>query len=302
MNEWKLRSYAKINLYLSVIKKTGNFHEIDSLFHKIVLHDTITVKEAETFEIRAAGKYKVPVDSSNILFRVFKRINTIKKLPNFHIKIEKRIPVGAGLGGGSSNAAAFIIFLQNRYNIFADLMNMLRFGHEIGKDVTFFLIPQNAARIMGVQNIIFPIDLKCEKKIKIFFPNKDTSTKEVYEIFDEQAKVNLTNSKKISKILHSVKKCLFTELNDLLFNDLEPAFFCLNKDLKAIYEMIKLKSEFALLSGSGAAVFFKPKSEIQLPFNIIDTKLLGCRQVARQRFLVPLFGGSNPSTPAKICI
>ncbi len=301
MNNWELNSYGKINFFLQVLGKSGDFHKIDSLFLKIALHDTLKFSIAKHFMITSSGNYNVPTDKRNILFEVFERVNKVKKIKPFHIEIDKKIPVGGGLGGGSSNAATFIELIQSLFHPFSDLKTLFSFAYHIGKDIPFFLLRNNAARIQGLQNKITPLKICCEDTIYILYPNRSSNTKIIYETLDnirKNGENNLTKNEKISKILKLIENCSLTDLKGIVFNDLELPFFKVFPDLKENYRNIEKNSKIAFLTGSGSSFVFIPKEINTAPKNVIKTTLLGCRQAVRQRLLEPPFGGSNPSTPA----
>ena len=113
--KYQLKSPAKINLILKVLnKRTDNYHNILSLIHKIELHDIITIEKSDTLNVICIPDINIK-QSDNIVFKAAKALNNYTN-NNFNAKItiNKKIPIGAGLGGGSSNAAT-TLFLLNQF-------------------------------------------------------------------------------------------------------------------------------------------------------------------------------------------
>lgn len=134
---WSLKSFAKINLFLEITGKQNGFHKLHSLFVKIDLADNITITPNNTLTV----SYKNQQVDSDIITKTifclrkhFFQINT-----NFHIHVEKNIPIGAGLGGGSSNAATIMNFILEQNNIVIPTQELHNIAMEIGSDVPFFL-------------------------------------------------------------------------------------------------------------------------------------------------------------------
>ncbi len=304
MRSWRLKAHAKINLFLEIGANRNGFHPIDSIFLKLALHDEMKVRESSEFSIVQKSGYEIPAGTDNILYKVWDGLRgRVKKA--FRIEISKNIPSGGGLGGGSSDAASFLNFLDARYEVFENVQDKMKYAYELGKDIPFFLIPENAAEITGIQDEIRPFMSRSTARINIFFPGFASPTKEVYSVFDKNVREILTKNEKKDKIKIYLDNCSLELMKDEVFNDLEDPFFDINPGIRDIYEKIKQRSSLALLSGSGSCVYYMPGQYADPSFpggRIIKTRLLGCRQAERQRPLEPLFGGSNPSTPAIIKI
>jgi 4-diphosphocytidyl-2-C-methyl-D-erythritol kinase len=134
---WELDSFAKINIFLEITEKSGDLHKLHSLFCKIDLADNITIKPFSQLKVT----YNNQKITNDILFKTitvlrkhFPKINT-----NFLINVNKNIPIGAGLGGASSNAATVIKFLLKENFIEIPHTELLKIGKEVGSDVPFFL-------------------------------------------------------------------------------------------------------------------------------------------------------------------
>jgi 4-diphosphocytidyl-2-C-methyl-D-erythritol kinase len=132
-----IKAYSKINIFLEIIGKNGGFHALHSLFVKINLHDEISVIQSESFQSTYCGavvENDILLKTKNILQKHFPTINT-----NFAFEITKKIPIGGGLGGASSDAAEVMKFLLMQNNIFLTQNELFEIGSEIGADVPFFL-------------------------------------------------------------------------------------------------------------------------------------------------------------------
>ena len=243
-------SYAKINLGLKIInKRPDGLHNIESVFLQISLHDSLTFSSSNKFSIISKG-ISCPTNQNNILFKV---IDILKKEYdiniNFKVLINKNIPIGAGLGGGSSNAAAFLKYLLEVNQIKLSNEKLVKLASQIGSDVPFFL-NGGFQLIKGTGDYLQPIETTVfnNKKILLIHPKFHISTKWAYS---EVKKHLLTsnNKPKFSALTEKVNWNLFE-------NDFEK-FVCTT--YPEILKLKKLlKNDGALysgLSGSGSTVF-----------------------------------------------
>ena len=243
-------SYAKINLGLKIInKRPDGLHNIESFFLQISLHDSLTFSSSNKFSIISKG-ISCPTNQNNILFKV---IDILKKEYdiniNFKVLINKNIPIGAGLGGGSSNAAAFLKYLLEVNQIKLSNEKLVKLASQIGSDVPFFL-NGGFQLIKGTGDYLQPIETTVfnNKKILLIHPKFHISTRWAYS---EVKKHLLTsnNKPKFSALTEKVNWNLFE-------NDFEK-FVCTT--YPEILKLKKLlKNDGALysgLSGSGSTVF-----------------------------------------------
>ena len=250
MNPVIKKSYAKINLGLKIInKRPDDFHNIKSIFIQISLHDTLQFISNNKFEIVSKG-IKTPTNHENI---IYKTVSNLEKEFNIQIKhkiiLDKKIPIGAGLGGGSSNAAVTLKTLNSIYDLNLNKKKLIEIANSIGSDVPFF-IDGGTKYITGKGDIINKINYTAlkNKKILLVFPNFNISTKWAYSQIKKH--LDTTNKQtKFSPLTESVKWSLFD-------NDFEK-IVCLTYP-----EILKIKdilyNEGALysgLSGSGSTVF-----------------------------------------------
>ena len=240
----KVKSNAKINLSLKVCEKIDTLHKIESIMVPISIYDKITIEENESDVIYGMDiPYK-----ENIMYKalsIFKSEYKVNKC--YKILIEKEIPIKAGLGGGSSNAACILKALGKEHNICFD--DLVKLSAKIGSDVTFFMY-NKPSYVSGTGDMIKPYDCFAKLFVVIIFDNDMFSAKEMYEkydLLDEKSKLN--NEKKN------------------YFNDLEKGLSAEEKEkIESIKrDLILNGAVYSLMSGSGGSVFgiFKTKEDSQ---------------------------------------
>jgi len=185
----KIASPAKINLSLSVGRLLPQgYHRVDSYVHLITLEDTLTLTQAEVFSFSSSTDLGIP-DHRNLAVRAIKGMADIyhKELPNLCIHLEKNIPHGAGLGGGSSNAAAAIYAMASLWKLPSDDPRHLQLAQDLGSDVPLFLAPTTASIMTGTGSTLkesrMPIP---DMPLLIAMPpGAHSPTAQVYQTFDQ---------------------------------------------------------------------------------------------------------------------
>lgn len=244
-----MKSFAKINVFLKVVGTRGNYHEILSRFVLCEqLFDEIYFERSNSFAIECDNKEI----KDNIIQKAIDELkkagfsNELDEFFSSHkIIINKQIPIGAGLGGGSSNAATFLLMVNDELNLNIKRENLMQIASKIGADVTFFVSGYRAANVSGIGEIIEEFDDEVPN-LNILTPNVFCSTPMVYQEFrsnflqyiDVNAAKKMQNLK--SKELLEIYKN--EELNDLF----APCF-------KLYPQMNEFRDKF--LSGSGSSVF-----------------------------------------------
>ena len=244
-----MKSFAKINVFLKVVGTRGNYHEILSRFVLCEqLFDEIYFEKSNSFTIECDNK-EIKENIIQKAIDELKKAGFSNELDEFFsshkIIINKQIPIGAGLGGGSSNAATFLLMVNDELNLNIKRENLMQIASKIGADVTFFVSGYKAANVSGIGEIIEEFDDEVPN-LNIFTPNVFCSTPMVYQEFrsnflqyiDVNAAKKMQNLK--SKELLEIYKN--EELNDLF----APCF-------KLYPQMNEFKDKF--LSGSGSSVF-----------------------------------------------
>jgi len=165
---------AKLNLFLEVLgRRPDGYHEIDSVFAEIDLADTVTVEKADRISLAVEGE--APAGPANLAWRAAEVLGV-----GAHIRLVKRIPAGAGLGGGSSDAAAVLQALDALYGLGADLP---RLAAGLGADVPFFLVG-GTARCRGAGERVTPVRPPRRRVFTVCCPRLPVATQRVYEALE----------------------------------------------------------------------------------------------------------------------
>ncbi|MBI4436335.1 MAG: 4-(cytidine 5'-diphospho)-2-C-methyl-D-erythritol kinase [Candidatus Omnitrophica bacterium] len=260
MSSLTLKSPAKLNLYLNVLRKRADgYHDIETLFERIDLADRVTLTKIPS-GIRLTSNCKdIPLDASNLAYQAAqKMLQKRRKGSGVHIHLHKRIPIAAGLGGGSSNAATVLLGLNRLFHLRLSQKVLLAIGRTLGSDVPFFLLKTPFAigkrrgdRVTPVSGPLKLIHLIVNNRVKVY-------TTEVYQ----QANFTLTRRRQGVKIFqHFVERGDVTGLIDNCYNALEaPAARAHPTILKVKKRLKALGLKGVTLSGSGPTFYGFAKS------------------------------------------
>lgn len=263
-----LNSYAKLNLYLEVLNiRKDKFHNIKTIFERINLHDTIILKSRADKKITIFSNSKdIPLDSSNLAFRSAKLLQGyLATDKGVDIKIIKRIPVGSGMGGGSSNAATVLLGLNKLWKLNLSKEKLVHFGKKIGSDVPFFIHNCSFAYGTGRGDCVSPLKLLFNTKLWhiLVVPKINVSTPAVYQGWDRLLRCKINKSEELTS-LRGNDKILLSALvkknpaliSVALFNSLEPVTSKMHLALNSIKEKLGLLGlRSILMSGSGPTIF-----------------------------------------------
>jgi 4-diphosphocytidyl-2-C-methyl-D-erythritol kinase len=250
-----IKSHAKINLGLYITGKRSNgYHELCSAFLPIELCDKIEITKSDKFSISATGPFAstCPTDERNTMFKAYSKLN----VHPVKISIEKNIPSEAGLGGGSSNAAAVLKGLNDLYGLKLSAQELKNIGSSIGADVPFF-IDEEPALVEGIGELIKPFKLERNYWILLIKPGKGLSTAEVYRQFTLSLTLKTSNVKHTEHLrnlcFQGLKKA---EELKTLHNDLEGISVQILPEISAIRAYLESLSPLVtMMSGSGSSVF-----------------------------------------------
>ena len=256
MSYSKIKSYAKINLALNVTGKAYSLHKIESIIAFLDLHDEILIKciKNKNHKVKFIGKFSKNISSNNTVHKLLKIIDKKKLLKKkFEIIIKKNIPLKAGLGGGSMNAAAILKFLIKKKLIKISKNEKYKICNLIGSDVILGIHSTNL--ILKSNNTIKDFLIKKNIFVLMVKPNFGSSTKKIYSKVRKFGKAAFNQPSKGMFNLDFLKK-MKNDL-ELIVLDNHPKLIILKKFLEKLS-----KVEFVRMTGSGSviAVYFKSYS------------------------------------------
>lgn len=250
---------AKLNLFLKVLgKRADGYHNLESLFAFTDLFDVLEVEKSAEFKINISGEFANLLDEKNNLFvTIFAFFKDEFNLDSaVKINIEKNIPIGGGLGGGSSNAASFMLALNEIFALNLDKKNLQNLSLKFGSDIAFFF-ENSAAIIKGRGEIITPFPNFSAISALLINPKIHLSTKQIFTNFDANYSPEIATEKLLEKEV--------LDLTKNLPNDLEyPAIISSPAILKIIENSKDRGAKIAKMSGSGSSCFAIFESEKDL--------------------------------------
>ena len=238
--QYLYKSPAKVNLFLNILRKRiDGYHDIQSIFQLIDLQDEIIFKKRNDHRINIKCAFK-SLEKDNLIIKAINIYSKISKIGNIglDVTLKKNIPIGAGLGGGSSNAATTLFALNEIYNYKVKSSSLYKAALSIGSDVPFFLNAKNSW-VEGKGDIITNIFLKPSWFIMIF-GKYNVSTSDIYQLLDipsEPANYSYDNY-----------------LNNDFKNDFESIVFRKYPAIKASYDILSSLGH-ARMSGTGGTTF-----------------------------------------------
>lgn len=182
---YRVRAHAKYNPYLWVGRpRSDGYHDIDTILQAVELHDVLTVSPSS--ELRITCTDPSLNGEANLVFKAFRLCSELARLPLVEVHIEKNIPTEAGMGGGSSDAAA-AMRIFNRVSRGALSAHLVEIGMACGSDVPFFLGSSGRARARGRGEIVTTLESAPKQSVVLAKPNEaGCSTSEAYERLDAQ--------------------------------------------------------------------------------------------------------------------
>lgn len=261
MEELIIESYGKINLALDILyKREDGYHEISSIMQSISLKDKLIFTEIEDGIIVESNNPEVPIDSTNLVYRAWETLRNLTGIKRgIHIKIEKNIPIAAGLAGGSSNGAATLKALNQMWNLNLSDIELMKIGEKLGADVPFCIVG-GTALAQGIGEKLEKIKSFSKRDILICNPGIKVSTEYAY------SKVN-PNGERLD--IDGLLKCI--ELGDTICvgkkmaNKMEEPIIKEYPIIQYIKDiMLKNGALGSIMSGSGPTVFglFSKKEDI----------------------------------------
>lgn len=261
---YKVKAPAKINAGLRILsKRKDGYHNLETIFYPVKLSDVLTVKIRKISETTGNNVISVETDSkekisgkNNICYKtveIFLSNFEINGSYKIDVYIKKNIPTGAGLGGGSSDAAALLKILLKHFRIKGSAAAITRIALAAGSDVPFFLVGK-AAYAAGRGEKLTPLpQFRIKGKILLVNPGIHISTPRAFKA------LAIKGVKR--KLLNRVKKYSIDN-STLMINNFERVVFSKYPEIEKIkYDMISSGAEYALMSGSGSTVYGVFKNE-----------------------------------------
>lgn len=262
-----IKAFAKINLAIDVKKKDENgYHDIDMVTLPITLHDVLEMEQLISRHgiFITSDDPSLICDEGNLAFKALKAMeDNFSFSKGYRIQIYKRIPMNAGLGGGSADAAGIIRAICKLYNMDAHDPKIIKVARSIGSDVPFCLL-NKPARVLGTGENIIPLDSKLDYHVIIVKPHKGLSTKDVYEKYDtipEEEKEHPDISALIEAIKIGDEQKMFENMKNGLY---KPASLLCPVISGILNDFKKMGFPLYSMTGSGNACFALSKDLEQI--------------------------------------
>ncbi len=275
-----MKAYAKINLGLRILRqREDGYHDIDTIFHRVDVWDEICLTPSSSITM-TSDKADLPTDDRNLCVQAAELLRTQYDVEaGVHIELKKNIPIGAGLGGGSSDAAATLIGLCRLWNLQPSKEELASIALRLGSDVPYFL-QEGSASAAGRGEILEYFTLDLPYWIVLVYPNVHISTAWAYGEFkilrrrrmrlrrkNSPPEADAPSAQKFKKSLKSIVLENIDkphELQQLVNNDFEQLVLQSNETVaRARNELIRSGAEFVQLSGSGSSVYGLYRDEIR---------------------------------------
>ena len=251
MNEISEKSYAKVNIFLKISNKREEYHELVSRFVRVhSLYDTISFIKSSRKAFDIIGNFGCKMETNTVYkaYKLLERYNGVKEFfETYSVKIDKKIPEFAGLGGGSSNAATFLIMTNKICRLNLSKKELCDIAVKIGADVPFFVYEYDSANVTGIGEIVEKFDEEV-LNIDTITPPVKCNTGDIFKVFRENfyKQVLKEEADKLLKMksIEILINFFIKEANDLF----EPAF--------SVYPELKEYTKNGwYFSGSGSSFF-----------------------------------------------
>ncbi len=256
---YSINAHAKVNIFLKITGHKDGYHTLLSRFMRVEdLYDTITFEPCECESFTIEGCEDIPLES-NTIFKAYKALNAhtgdldiLNFFYHYKVVVTKRIPAQAGLGGGSSDAAAFMRLVKKTCNLLLSTEELAQIAATIGADLPFFIYNYPSANVSGFGEVVEPFE-EAPLKLELYTPDIRCDTALVYKTFKEHFLSNIRLSSFIGWDQLASKELLETIHDPILLNDLYKAA------LIAYPNLSKAAKKGWFFSGSGST-FFKIKN------------------------------------------
>ncbi len=245
----EIKSPAKINIGLNITdKRPDGYHNIETIFYPVKLFDVIKFYKQD-FDSFQCNNPRLMNEKNNLIFKAKEMLELkFKRKFNLKIELDKNIPIGAGMGGGSSDAASTLHSINILYDLDLSKPELHELAIKLGSDVPFFLDPR-PSYASGRGELLSKIDFSLNTNLLIVNPGIHISTKWAYD--------NIVPKRPIFKLSEiRDEKIDLEKYKNVFFNDFESVVFKKFPEIESIKnDMYKMGADFSLMTGSGSTVF-----------------------------------------------
>ena len=269
----QVEAFAKVNWSLDItgVREDG-YHLMDMLMQPVSLSDEITLTLSDDLSISAGGYPPVRADQSNLAYRAAAVLKSVTGYPGgVSVHVHKRIPVGAGLGGGSADAAGVLFGLNRLWNLGLSLNDLCEIGLRLGADIPFCL-HGGLTRTRGIGELMEPIPLYVNYWLVLVQPCRGLNTGEVFRAWAEEKSVFHPDTESAVHALRNGNLPLFCKS---IGNVLQPVSSRLRPEIaSAITALTDAGAVRALMTGSGSAVFgiFRSGKNAEVAYSSLSHK------------------------------
>lgn len=256
-------SNAKVNIGLNVTsRRTDGFHQLESIFIPIPIYDEIEIKESLELTFTSEGIEIPGSKKSNFCLKAFDLIRSKRNIPNVHIHLKKKIPIGAGLGGGSSNGAFVLKMLNEIFSLHFTIDELEEMALMLGSDCAFFIQNQPCYVTGRGEKLDFSLDFSFEGYMYLINPGIHIGTKEAYSSITPMASI------------FELKKISLLDINEWtgnIINDFEKPMVAKYDELLLLKNKLEASNAaYVSMSGSGSsffALYISEPPKLDLPPN-----------------------------------
>lgn len=249
----EIQARGKINWTLNITgQREDGYHLLDMLMQPIALHDTLVIEPAEQLTLTVEGAPGLSCGPDNLVLRAARALQSVMNVSfGASLRLIKRIPMGAGLGGGSADAAAALRGLNKLWKLGLDTEALCRLGVRLGADIPF-CIQDTPCRAQGIGEILTPIESRVFPLVLVQ-PCEALSTREVYAAYHEAAGIHAPDT---AKAMNALAAGDLNALASCAGNVLESASVLLRPQIAAVKDLLYIfGASFAQMTGSGSVVF-----------------------------------------------
>lgn len=253
----KLKSYAKINLYLSIGQKLNNgYHNIETILQTVDLYDEISLEPIKKPDIYIeCNNPEVPTGKKSVMYQAVAMLvaNTGKGI---RVILNKNIPIASGLGGGSSNIAAIMVGINKIFNLKLSKVQLINMAAEFGMDVPFF-ITRGTVLAQGRGELIVPLSsVYPPVPLILINPGIKIKSEYAYQLFDQLSDSNKEQAPSVSHFLYKKEAIKPSEIQQVVYNSFDAILSKEYPIIKNIKNRLKNSGASAVaLSGSGPTVY-----------------------------------------------